>query len=164
MQPMTVIGSFAIATLMAGATVLLQPPSALASSPFSQLSGTWSGTGQVRFEQGKTEQISCKAYYTLRAEGAGLGLAIRCASSAYKIEMRAVLNSHGQRVTGQWEERTYNAEGNVTGQASERGLTLAISGGVSGSMSVTIGQTSHRVDIKTTTAGLTGVSIDLTRG
>jgi hypothetical protein len=164
MQVQSLIKSMTIAALIAAGAVLVQPSAVQASGPFSQLSGTWNGSGQVRFDQGKTEQISCKAYYTLKAEGSGLGLAIRCASSSYKIEMRAVLNFQGQRVTGQWEERTFNAEGSLNGHASERGLTLAITGGVSGSMALTIGQSGHRVDIKATTAGLTGVSIDLTRG
>ncbi len=153
-----------LAAVIGCGAVLAQPTGVRAASPFPLLSGSWSGTGLVRFDQDKSEQIVCRAYYTLKAEGVGLTMAIRCASSSYKIEMRAQLNNQGERVTGQWEERTFNAAGNVNGRASDRNLTLAITGAVSGSMSVAVGQAGHKVDIKTSTGGLAGVSINLTRG
>lgn len=136
---------------------------ARAEHPFAHLAGTWTGSGQARFEQGKSETITCRAYYNAKSAGAGMALAIRCASMSYKIEMRADLVSEADRVTGRWEERSFNAEGGVSGRATERTLSLAISGPVSGSMSVTIDQTGHRVDILTAGAGLAGVSIKFSR-
>lgn len=151
------------AAALCGAALLAPSARAEAANPFPQLNGTWSGSGQVQFDQSKTEQIMCKAYYTVKSAGSGLALAIRCASSSYKIEMRANLDQRGDRVIGKWEERTFNAEGSIAGRATDRNLTLAISGAVSGSMSVAIGPSGHRVDIRTSTAGLSGVSINLTR-
>jgi len=56
-------------------------------------------------------------------------LSLRCASPSNRIELRASLVSRGDRLTGTWEERSYNASGNVsgvaagsTGRASKRGL------------------------------------------
>ena len=136
---------------------------ARAEHPFVHLKGTWIGSGQARFEQGGSETIACRAYYTAKPADAGIALAIRCASTSYKIEMRAGLKTEEDRVSGRWEERSFNAEGGVSGRATERTLNLAISGPVSGSMSVTIDQTGHRVDITTSGAGLAGVSIKFNR-
>jgi hypothetical protein len=132
--------------------------------PFPQLLGSWSGTGQVRFEKGNSEPITCRAYYNSTGDGADLSLAVRCASSSYKIEMRANLSQYNGRVTGHWEERTFNATGAVNGSASGPKLELAISGAVTGTMAVTVGETGHRIDLKTTGTGLAGVSINLARG
>lgn len=163
MQFQKQFGVYAIGALFGSVLALTGPQTANAADPFSRLVGTWSGSGQILLGDGKRERITCKAYYVAKDAGSGLGLAIRCASSSFKIEMRGQLTHQGNRVTGQWEERSFNASGNVNGQSSEGGLSLAISGGVSGAMTVTIGPSGHRVDIRTTTAGLAGVSISLTR-
>jgi hypothetical protein len=134
-----------------------------ADSPFPRWKGSWSGTGQVHLEQGKSEQISCRAYYNTKAEGSDLALAVRCASTSYKIEMRAALSQQDGKVTGHWEERTFNAAGAVSGRATASSLTLAINGAVTGTMSVTSGEAGQRIEIKTVGAGLAGVSISLAR-
>lgn len=132
-------------------------------SPFQRLSGAWSGSGQVRLEQGASEQIGCKAYYTPRSDGSDLSLSIRCASTSYKIEMRAKLSNQAGHVTGQWEERTFNAAGAVNGRMNGSKLDLAVSGPVAGTMSVTLGEGRHRIDLRTTGTGLSGVSINFQR-
>lgn len=144
-----------------GATSAVLPRDARAEHPFTRLTGTWAGNGQARFERGGSEAITCRAYY--RSSGSVMALAIRCASISYKIEMRADLTSEADRVTGRWEERSFNAEGGVSGRATERALNLAISGPVSGSMSVTIEPSAHRVDITAPGTGLAGVSITFNR-
>ena len=136
---------------------------ARADNPFPRLAGSWSGSGHVQFDQGKSEQITCKAYYTAQAEGSGLAMAFRCASSSYKIEMRAGLSQQDGRVVGHWEERTFNAAGSVSGRATPTNLDLAISGAVSGTMFVTSNETGQRVELKTVGSGLTGVTINLVR-
>jgi hypothetical protein len=156
--------SVVIAALVGAAVLGSQESAVSAESLFPQLTGTWKGSGQVRFEQGKSEQISCRAYYTSKQEGSGLGLAIRCASMSYKIEMRASLSQNGDRISGHWEERTFNAHGDVSGTANGSNLKLAISGPITGTMAVAVGQAGHRVDIKVSGSGLAGVSIDLSRG
>ncbi|MFM9845820.1 MAG: hypothetical protein ACKVP3_01495 [Hyphomicrobiaceae bacterium] len=152
----------ALAALLGG-LVLAQAGGARAEGPFPRLAGSWSGNGQVVLEQGKSERISCRAYYTAKSAGADLALAIRCASSSYKIEMRATLSQQNGQVTGQWEERTFNAAGAVSGRATDSSLNLAISGAVSGTMSVTSGEASQRIEIKTVGTGLSGVTISLAR-
>jgi hypothetical protein len=146
-----------------------QPAAAAApaakTNPFVDLSGAWTGAGQIRLEGGKTERVTCKAYYTPKDDGAAIGIALRCASTSYSIDLRSNLESINGRVTGNWEERTFNANGNVTGRASNGNVSVAISGGgLSGSMSVSFGGTSQQVSITTSGTALKGVSISLQKG
>ena len=155
----------ALLPAMSVGMVVAGPHAASAEGPIPALVGAWSGNGKIRLEGGKTENIKCRAYYTSKSGGSGLSLAIRCASSSSsKIEMRASLEFAGSKASGNWEERTYNATGDVAGSASDGKLQLAISGGVSGSMQVTYGGTSHSVTITTNGSALQGVNISLSRG
>jgi hypothetical protein len=136
--------------------------SARVDGPFGSLSGTWSGSGQVSFDGGRTERLKCKAYYNPRGAN-DLGMSLRCAGSGNSIDLRASLSASGSRVSGNWEERQYNASGNINGQASANKLNLAITGAISGYMSVTTSGSSQSVSITTHGGGLKGVSMGLSR-
>jgi hypothetical protein len=136
---------------------------ALAEGPFGGLSGTWRGAAQIKLSGGSSETLRCNAYYNPKGQGE-LGLAIRCASAGNKIELRAQLSLEGGRITGQWEERTYNASGQVTGSGGDGRLNLTIDGGAfKGSMAVRTQGTSQTVSIRTEGIALQGVSINLSR-
>jgi hypothetical protein len=151
-----------VPALAAAAAAIASP--AHADSPVTSLIGAWSGNGKIRLEGGKSETIKCKAYYTAKG-GSGMSLAIRCASaSSSKIEMRATLEFKGDKASGSWEERTYNANGDVNGSATDGKMSLAISGPVQGQMNVSYGGTTHQVSITTTGSALQGVNITLARG
>ena len=161
--------NFAVAqTPAAPATTAPAAPAGVGApktAPFADLNGAWTGAGQIRLEGGKTERVTCKAFYTPKDAGAGIGIALRCASTSYSIDLRSNLESVNGRVTGSWEERTFNAAGNVTGRASNGNVSVAISGGgLSGSMSVSFGGTSQQVSITTSGTALKGVSISLSKG
>lgn len=153
--------------MFSGAAVLPSIPPAFgqrADAPFTGLNGSWSGGGQVRLEGGKTERISCKAYYTPRDGGSGIGISLRCASTSFSINLRSTIASNGGRVTGNWEESTYNASGNVSGRASAGNLAVSINGGgLNGSMSVSFGGSTQQVSINTSGTSLRGVSISLSK-
>jgi hypothetical protein len=142
---------------------VLPPVPAAAASPFPTLQGSWSGTGRVQFEGGQTESLRCNAYYTSSEGGTVLGLAIRCASAANKIEIRGRLTYSGGRVSGTWEERTFNASGTATGRANDNSVVLNLGGSVSGSMSVTVARTRQTVAISTQGTALRSVRIGLSR-
>lgn len=155
----------ASAAAVMGALMVASTGSAKADSPFAGLTGTWRGSAQVRLASGSSETLKCQAYYTPKESGAELGLAIRCASASNKIELRAQLSSTGGKVSGRWEERTYNAAGEVTGQAVDGRLNLTIDGGAfKGSMAVRTTGASQTVNIKTEGIALQGVNINLSRG
>jgi hypothetical protein len=133
------------------------------ANPLAIMDGAWSGGGQFRLEDGRTERIRCTALYSSRS-GATLGLALRCASAGNKIELRAKLVAKGNRVSGSWEERSYNASGQVSGLAAGNSLRLAISGGaLSGFMVVTTNGRSQSISVRTDTSALRGVNISLRR-
>jgi len=145
----------AASTLLVGA--------AEAASPFTTLNGTWSGSGRIEFENGKSERLRCTAYYTSSNGGNGLGLAIRCASASNKIEVRGRLDYRNGRVSGVWEERTFNASGTATGQASDNRVSLRLAGSIPGSMNVNVSKTRQSVAINTQASGLRAIRIGLSR-
>ncbi len=137
---------------------------ARAAGPFGQLDGTWTGSGRINLEDGKSESLKCRAYYTPKANGAEMGLALRCASASSKVELRANLVSAGNQISGNWEERNFNASGTVAGEASPNQIKLGISGGgFSGSMAVTINGASQAISVSTQGVALKGVSVSLRR-
>jgi len=129
--------------------------------PFNTLLGSWGGSGEYSLADGTRERIKCNAYYT--GGGSQLGMAIRCSGGSNKIEIRSKLNNSGGRITGHWEERTFNAEGDASGTATGDRISLQISGAVSGNMSVAYTAKSQSVSIATTNTALRSVNITLNR-
>ena len=153
------LAAVGIAMLSASATTV-----AAAGGPFDSLNGSWSGAGNIRLDDGRTEGLKCKAYYSPRSGGASMGLALRCASASNKIDLRATLNSTGNRIAGSWEERTFNVTGSASGQAAGNAIKLAIDAGVlSGSMNVTTSGKTQTISVRTDGTGLRGVNISLSR-
>lgn len=154
------VASTIVTLAVSGAT----QPLGAAPSPFIELAGTWSGSGQIRLQGGQSEQLSCRAYYTPKSGGAELGMAIRCASTSYKIELRSALQYDAGAVTGSWEERTFNVTGDVSGRATGGQIHLTFKGNVTGSMSVTYSGANQNVTIATSGSELSGVTLRLARG
>ncbi|MGZ5916401.1 MAG: hypothetical protein ACXWJ4_03620 [Methyloceanibacter sp.] len=135
--------------------------SADAGNPFSTLLGSWGGSGEYRLQDGTTQRVKCNAYYT--GGGTQLGMVIRCSSDTNKIEIRSKLSSSGGRITGSWEERTYNAEGSASGSATGDKINLQISGAVNGTMQVAYTASRQSVSISTQGVALRSVNITLGR-
>ena len=134
-----------------------------AATSFDGLLGTWSGSGQVRYQSGDTEGIRCNAYYT--GGGPKLGLAIRCKSASNDIEIRGALTHQGEKVSGTWEERTFNASGEASGRMAAGRMNLSITGGgFSGSMSVSYGGPRQTIAITTQGIPMKSVNVTLTKG
>jgi hypothetical protein len=93
------------------------------------MSGFWKGPGRIEFSEGTSEALVCKAYYAAFDQAKRLSIVLRCASRSNKIELRANLAADGRRLTGTWEERTFNASGIATGYAMDGEITLTIEGG-----------------------------------
>lgn len=144
-------------------TVLGAAAPAMAQADVSGLAGNWAGGGQVRLTDGRSERLSCRANYSSREGGQGLRLSIRCASPSYKIDLRSSLAFAGNRVSGSWEERSFNAGGAISGSASTGSLRLSFSGSADGSLSVSYGGSSQQVSIKTSAGDLSAVSLSFKR-
>jgi hypothetical protein len=140
--------------------MLWQAAAGYADTLFDSLRGSWSGSGQIRYDDGSAEGIRCTAYYT--GEGAQLRLAIRCESSSNKVEIRGQLTAQGETLTGTWEERTFNAAGEAKGRVSDGKMSLAvIGGGFKGAMSVSISSGKQAVNIYTEGIKMKSVSMTL---
>ena len=132
-------------------------------NPLPGLIGSWRGMGEAVFDSGHSEKMTCKGYYTAQGT-AGLGLAIRCANASAKIDLRAALEYEEGNVNGTWEERTYNAGGDVSGKAGADGVNLYIGGGgLDAFLMVTIKSDAHDVTIATQGTGIRKITISLTR-
>ena len=132
------------------------------ASPTKRLLGTWAGRGVARFEGNKSERIKCNAYYT--GGGRKLNIAVRCASTSYKIEIRSKLENRSGRLTGTWEERTFNASGQTSGSINDERIRLSINGGgLTASMAVQFNDTEQNIKVRTDGSQLKSVAIDLSR-
>ncbi len=155
--------AIAIAITATASAISAVPVSAASDNPFLTLAGTWSGSGTARFDEGKTESLRCKGYYTNNGNANSLGLSIRCANASSKVELRANLLDTNGEVSGSWEERTYNQSGTVTGRVTPNRMTLAISGGINGTMTVAISGGSHSVTVASSGPSFKGVHISMSR-
>ena len=152
-----------LAALAIAASFMLAPwlGSEAAANAFDTLLGSWRGSGQILLSDGRRERLTCSAYYT--GGGSQLGMAIRCQSESSSVEIRSKLSLSGSRVSGTWEERTFNASGTASGSASGDRISLSIAGGVSGSMQVSFSGSRQNVSISTQNIALKSVTISLSR-
>ena len=145
---------------------MMVPPAAVAdASPlFKQLAGSWHGVGDLVLEDGTRERLTCRGYYVLKSEGDGLSIASLCSSPKQKFEFRSLVAQSGSGISGQWEERTYHASGQVSGSAKGTTINLSFSGTIEGTISISLTGKTHSVNVSAAGAGIKGVSISLTRG
>jgi hypothetical protein len=114
-----------VAGLLLAASVVAVPASA---SPLSDLPGRWSGRGSMVMSNGISEQLKCVATYFVAGGGSSLRQNLRCASTNYKIDVTASLQVNGGRVSGEWHEKIYSADGSATGRVTGTGFNLSIQG------------------------------------
>lgn len=127
-----------------------------------ELKGSWSGRGRIAFNDGKSENIHCTAYYSGGKNE--LRMAIQCRSEKSPIHIRSRLRISGTRATGEWEERTYNASGSASGRISGDHMSLKVAGGgFEGTMSVSFGARSHSVSIATKGISMRTANVSFSR-
>ena len=102
---------------VAAALMLCVSTSHAQSGPFTGFDGSWSGGGTVSLSDGSTERIRCKADYKVNGNGLGLKQNLHCASDSYKFDLSSEVTSNGDRISGNWSERSRNIFGNLQGTA-----------------------------------------------
>jgi hypothetical protein len=133
-----------------------------AADPISDLTGYWTGTGSVKLSSGNTERVKCAVTYKVSEDSKQVRQTMRCASQDYTINAAADLRLNGAQVTGNWEEKTYSATGQVTGRYTGTALNLSIQGGTfSAVMNVTLSNCKQSIDITPQGLDVTKVSIGL---
>ncbi len=132
------------------------------ASPVDELAGYWSGSGSVVLTNGNTERVKCAVVYKVSEGGAQIRQTLRCASADYKIDALADLRVKGEKVSGNWEEKTYSATGAVTGKYSGNNFVLMIQGAnFSASMNVTVTDCKQDINISPQGLEVTRISIGL---
>jgi len=115
-------------------------------NPFDQLKGYWRGGGTVTPNDGKAEKVSCRVTYNVA--GSNVSQTMRCAGTDYKINTSTKLTYKGGKISGSWNESTYDANGGVTGTAKGNTVHARISGDkFSGRMSINISGKGHSINI-----------------
>jgi hypothetical protein len=161
LRPLNVVRSAGFAATAVFGFAVLMPAAAMAGA-LDTLDGSWAGGGNVTFDGGAKEKLRCNGYY--KSGGEDLSMAIKCASAGgAKIELRGTMKNNGGKVSGDWEERTYNAGGAIAGSASDGSLKIGITGTISGTMSVSFSKSSQTVAIATTGSTLRNVNISFNR-
>lgn len=152
----TYIGAVALAAMLATSNVAV-------GGSLSPFLGTWAGTGRVVVQDGKSEQIKCNGFY--RNDGQkGFGVAIRCASTSYSIQLRSALALSGNQISGSWEERTFNLQGHLSGRVDGGRMVLNVDGGsLKAAMTISVSGSSQSVVLTTQGSGLKEVRMALVR-
>ncbi len=162
------------ATALFGATAATavdgaaQPPAATTASPFGDLAGWWGGRGRIRFTDGKTEDVRCRATYFVEGEGNALRQTIRCASQSGKIELKSAVRHAEGAISGEWSEEVYNVRGELNGSVTPHGFRVGVQstdgGTLSANMDIIVKDTRQMVEIQFFSETLVGLTLLLEKG
>jgi hypothetical protein len=138
--------------------------SAQSSGPFAGFDGAWSGTGTVSLSDGQTEHIRCKATYKVNPSGMSLKQNLDCASDSYKFDLTSDVTSNGDRISGNWSEKSRNIFGNLQGTAG--GGTIEVFVEANGfAANLTLHTTGTKQTVQISSKGeIRGVNITMTKG
>src|SRR6201995_1352186 len=156
----------AIAAAGVGAALMLSAPAGHAQSggPFAGFDGAWSGTGTVSLSDGSPEHIRCRAEYKVNQNGMGLKQKLDCASDSYKFDLTSDVTSNGERISGNWAEKSRNIFGNLQGTAG--GGTIEVFVEANGfAANLTLHTTGTKQTVQISSKGeIRGVNITMTKG
>lgn len=159
-------GMLALAIAIATAPVGHAAPQSV--GPFASLEGWWGGEGRLRFKDGRTEQVKCRATYFVETEGNGLKQTIRCASGGGKIEVRSTVRHADGALTGEWTEAMYNITGTLDGAVTPRGFRVSVKGtsgsDLSANMDIIVKDARQMVEIQFFSETLIGLTLMLKKG
>jgi len=151
--------------IVAAALSFVASPSS-AAGPFADLSGYWTGGGNITMSSGSSERIRCKATYAVNDAGNSLNQSIRCASDSYRLEITANVTVSGGAISGTWTEATRHATGNLSGRASSSEIQARVDGtGFSAGLQVRFHGDKQTVSIRPTEGtDVANVAITLRKG
>ena len=156
----------AIKAASVGAALMLSVSAshAQAVGPFAGFDGSWGGAGTVTLSNGATEHIRCKADYKVATSGMGLKQALHCASDSYKFDLSSDVTSQGDRISGNWSEKSRNIFGNLQGTAGGGEINVFVeASGFAATLNLRTNGTRQVVNIESK-GEIRGVSITMTKG
>lgn len=134
------------------------------SGPFVGFDGSWSGNGTVTLSGGAIERIRCKADYKVNGSGLGLKQSLNCASDSYKFDLSSEVISNGDRISGNWSEKSRNIFGNLQGTAGGGQIDVFVE--ASGfAANLTLKTTGNKQTVQISSKGeIKGVTITMSKG
>src|SRR5256886_4530035 len=133
------------------------------SGPFAGFDGSWSGSGTVALSNGTAEHIRCKADYKVSSTGMGLKQNLHCASDSYKFDLSSDVTSQGERISGNWSEKSRNIFGNLQGTAGNGAIDVFVeASGFAATLNLRTNGTKQVVQIESK-GEIRGVSITMTK-
>jgi hypothetical protein len=148
-----------------GAALMLSVSAGHAQSgPFVGFDGSWSGNGTVTLSGGAIERIRCKADYKVNGSGLGLKQSLNCASDSYKFDLSSEVISNGDRISGNWSEKSRNIFGNLQGTAGGGQIDVFVE--ASGfAANLTLKTTGNKQTVQISSKGeIKGVTITMSKG
>ena len=137
---------------------------AAGASPLGELAGYWTGAGSVTLSSGNTERVKCAVIYKVSDDGSQIKQSMRCASTDYSINATADLHVRGEQVSGNWEEKTYSASGEVSGRYTGESFVLSIQGAnFTAAMNVSLSACKQSISISPKGLDVNRISIGLTK-
>lgn len=134
-------------------------------SAFAPLLGWWKGQGRLGFQEGQTENVTCRATYKLGDVPTKLEQNIRCATSSGKVEIVSHVTNNGGELSGTWTERIYNLVGDLSGAITERGYRVSVTGSdVGAEMEIIVRDGMQVIEIKFSGNTLRGLTLVLKKG
>ncbi len=135
-----------------------------AGSPFSNLSGAWSGPGTITLASGTKESIRCRATYNVDSSGANLQLMLRCASDSFKFELQSNVAHNDGEVSGTWAELTRRVGGTISGNATGNRIQINVQGMLAANLAVNTRANQQSISIQAPGSEMSQVAISLNRG
>lgn len=153
-------------TFLAGlvsAAAIAGPAFGQDKTPFTQLSGNWTGTGTITMGDGASEPIRCRVKYALGGSAGGsVNQSLSCASDSYKFELVADVEYRNGAVTGFWTEKTRNTSGKLKGKASDDVIQATVeTPGFIAVLNITTKGTTQRVTIKSPSTDIREIQMSL---
>jgi hypothetical protein len=127
---------------------------------FSDLAGSWAGSGTLTRRDGANERLRCQARYDVGSGGEQMNLRITCASDSFKFDLTGYIINNGGAISGQWSEPNYNSSGSMDGRASDGRITAhAVGNTFSAQLSVATHGNRQSVTIQPQETDVTRVSL-----
>lgn len=134
------------------------------AGPFAGFDGAWTGTGTVALSDGSTEHIRCKADYKVNPNGMSLKQKLDCASDSYKFDLTSDVTSNGDRISGNWAEKSRNIFGNLQGTAGGGTIEVFVeANGFAANLTLRTNGTRQTVQISSK-GEIRGVNITMVKG
>lgn len=136
----------------------------VSAGPVELLPGRWSGWGKMTLDGGEVEKMKCVATYFSEGGGRELRHNMRCASTNYRIDAKALLSVQSGKVSGNWEERNYSTSGAVDGAVVGDAIDVSIVGeAFKASLKIQTKKCTQTVTIKPKGLGIARIAVDLAK-